>query len=291
MNFDSLCKFNSAFSKVFNNKLILITGGSSGIGLALARELINYDAKLVIISHHPEKLFEAQKKLTAAGGDVTAFECDISDMAQVTRLKQQVLQIGVPDMIINNAGYSSYRTFEDTPLMEIEHLVAVNLNGALRVTHAFLKEMILRKSGRIINVSSVTATMMIVPHSIYHACKAGMLAWTRGLAIELKPFQIKVQAICPGRVQTDFFKHPSFIERLPRRETAISTPMRTIIYQILQGIANNTQVIYTPRIYRYISWALSTFAWILEPIYFPLLRNRIKTYYLYKKESRSNITN
>ena len=171
-------------------KLFVITGGSSGIGFALAETLVSRGARVVILSLHKAHVMEAVKRLGGQSSKIGGYVCDIGVPADVTTVSAAVVAAhGIPDVLVNNAGFAVYRTFEQTPDEEIDRLIDVNYAGAIRVTKAFLGGMIEKRRGQIINVASIAGTMTITPNALYTGAKHGMIAWSRCLAIETARFE------------------------------------------------------------------------------------------------------
>src|SRR5437016_4047075 len=122
----------------FAAKLIVITGGTSGIGLALAHELSRRRAKVIVVADKAESILRALTELRASDYPVDGYMCDIGNADQVTETCSRILdEHGIPDILINNAGYAIYRTFEQEESDELERLMSVNFGGAVRITKAF----------------------------------------------------------------------------------------------------------------------------------------------------------
>jgi short-subunit dehydrogenase len=210
----------------FDGKLFVITGGTSGIGLALARALYQRKARIVVVSHQQTRI---DRVLADFGGPTSkfgAFVCDIGNSDDVVKASAAIMAAyGLPDILVNNAGYATYRTFEQEALPEVERLISVNFSGAIRMTHAFLHGMIERGSGSIINVASIAGALPMTPNALYCAAKHGMVAWSKCLAMETRRFNIHVGVVCPGRVETNFFSHETFRRRSHRNETEFTVPM------------------------------------------------------------------
>jgi len=264
----------------FSGKTVLVTGGSSGIGLALAERLGQVGAKLLLLSSAAAENAAAVERLAAAGSMVAGVVCDIGDSAQVATMHETVLlNHGCPDIIINNAGFATYRTFEQSDLAEVVRLADVNFIGALRVTKVFLNAMIERRSGHIVNVASIAGAMLLTPNAIYGGAKHGMVAWSRCLGYEVRRFGLGVSVICPGRVETAFFDHETFKTRAPRRETEMTVPMAVVVEKTLAAIAAKRSITYIPGYLGLVAWSLKALPLLLEPIFGRLLIGRIETLY------------
>ncbi len=264
----------------FANKLAVITGGSSGIGLALAEELSRRDARIVILSDRPASVSNALAKLAQDGRRVHGYVCDIGISEQVTEACGQVVAShGVPDILINNAGYAIYRTFEQEEPDEIERLMSVNFGGAVRVTKAFINGMVQRRSGHIVNMASIAGTLPLTPCALYGAAKHGMVGWSKCIMPELARFGIDVTVVCPGRVETSFFDHESFRLRPHRKETEATVPLASVVDATLDAILRRQRIRYVPRRYGALTWAYNAFGPLVRVPFDRLLRSRVEDFY------------
>jgi len=269
----------------FSDKLVLITGGSSGIGKQIAIDCLRAGAKVIIVSENLERLQQVKIELSVVSS-VGIVQCDIGDTQTIYKMRETVLNTyGCPDIIINNAGFATYRTFESSDLSEIERLVNVNLMGALRCTKVFLPEMIIRRSGTIVNMASIAGRMIITPNATYCAAKHGMVAWSEALKYELAPFNIQVNVICSGRVETAFFDHETFQKRVPRPETRYTTTVGDVSKATLQAIAGHRVMTYVPWTLGLVVGLINAFPWLVKPILGRLLLSRINTIYNFESSS------
>ena len=239
---------------MFRDSIVVITGGSSGIGKSLARALLAAGASVTIVGHQALHLEEALEELKAVSGSVSTLQCDVSDLSQVREMVARQLEIGLPDILINNAGYATYTPVEQASSEEIEHLIGVNLVGAMYVTREFLPSMIARGRGQIVNISSVAGKLIITPNATYCAAKHGLVAWSEALRAELHRFGITVQVVCPGRVETPFFDHPSFVGRPASRITSFSVPLERVTRATMDALSSNRFLTYMPRWFWLATW-------------------------------------
>ena len=266
-------------------KLILITGGSSGIGKHLAADMLRSGATVIVVGERADRLDKAIEELSAISPKVFGQRCDVGTCDDILRMRDQVLQThGCPDVLINNAGFATYRTFEETEPKEIERLVSVNLLGAMRCTQAFLPQMIARGSGAIVNMASIAGRLIITPNATYGAAKHALVAWSEALRYELARFNIQVNVICPGRVETPFFDHETFQNRVPRAETRFTITLEDISRATRRAIANNQFMTYVPRTLGFLVWLTNAVPFLVKPIYGRLIRARIKS--IYNKTTR-----
>ena len=241
-------------SAMFENDTVVITGGSSGIGKALALAFLGAGARVTIVANQPARLEDALQEMKAVSTMATALQCDVSDLTQVRELVARQMDVAPPDILINNAGFATYTPVEQASSEEISALVGVNLLGAMYVTREFLPWMIAQRRGRIVNISSVAGKIVITPNATYSAAKHGMVAWSDALSAELHQFGITVQVVCPGRVETPFFDHPSFAARPPSRSTSFSVPIEKVTRATMDALASNRFLTYVPRWFGLAVW-------------------------------------
>jgi uncharacterized protein len=271
---------------MISGKFILITGGSSGIGKHLAGELLRSGNKVIIASNNPSGLGEAAKDLREISPNLFHYLVDVGNTASVQEMFETLLQEhGCPDILVNCAGFAMYRTFEETPIDEIEQLVSVNLLGAMRCTHFLLPAMIARRHGSIVNIASVAGKMVITPNSIYCGSKHGIVGWSEALKYEISRFNIDISVVCPGRVETNFFDHETFQTRAPRTETQMTVPIETVSKKIMEAIEKRRFLTYIPSYYVFVVWLLNTIPFLTKPIYGRLLSSRIDTLYRTKRNN------
>jgi short-subunit dehydrogenase len=239
---------------IFRDETVVVTGGSSGIGRALALALLAEGARVTIVGNQPTHLEDALQEMKEVSPAVTALQCDVSDLAQVRELVARQTEAGPPDILVNNAGFATYTPVEQASSEEIEALIGVNLLGAMYVTREFLPSMIDRHRGRIVNISSVAGKLVITPNATYCAAKHGMVAWSAALSAELDWFGITVQVVCPGRVETPFFEHPSFEARPPSRVTSFSVPIEKVTRATMAAMASRRFLTYVPRWFGLVAW-------------------------------------
>lgn len=186
-------------------KTALVTGGSRGIGAATALELAEAGyAVAVNYQKSAEKAEEVVKMIRSSGGRAMAVQADISDSAAVERMFTEVRErFGGVDLLVNNAGISYIGLFQEMSDSDIDRLIAVNLVGAMLCSREAVKDMLRKKSGVIINVSSMWGEVGASCEAVYSAAKAGLIGFTKALAKELGPSGIRVNCVSPGVIMTD----------------------------------------------------------------------------------------
>ena len=184
-------------------RVAVITGGSKGIGRAIALAYAEAGAAVAVCARHAEALDQVAADVSALGARVHAAQCDVSNDAQVQALVASVeSELGPVDILVNNAGIAPSHKFLDHPDEMWDQVMDVNLKGVYRVTKALVPGMVERGWGRIINVASTAAKVGGAYIAAYTASKHGVLGLTRALAIEFVKSNITVNAICPGYVDT-----------------------------------------------------------------------------------------
>jgi len=185
------------------DKVAVITGAASGMGLAMASKFALEGAKVVIVDLAGDKAEEAARKIREKGGEVIAFQGDVSSRNRMSEIVSEVLKkFGKIDVLVNNAGIYRGKPFWEEPLDIWELLFRVNVLGVVVPSQLIVPHMIERRSGVIINISSKAALVGEPGHAAYSASKGAVLSLTRAMAVELAPYNIRVNAICPGPTET-----------------------------------------------------------------------------------------
>ncbi|SEN57174.1 hypothetical protein SAMN05428959_102443 [Duganella sp. CF517] len=189
------------------NKVVLITGGSTGIGAEVARLLASRGAKVAIGARRKDKLDEVVAGIEAAGGSAKAYSLDVTDKKQVEAVvAAAVADFGKLDVLINNAGLMPIRPMSEVNTDEWDAMIDVNLKGTLYGIAAVLPRFLAQQSGHIINLSSVAGIKVFAPGgTVYSGTKFAVSAITEGLRQEVGD-QIRVTSIAPGAVDSDL-KH------------------------------------------------------------------------------------
>jgi len=276
-------------STLYQNQLVLVTGGSSGIGYQLAHDFLRLGAQVVIVADRAERLEQARESLSAVSSDIHAVQCDVGSWVSVESMAQQVLErFGTPDILVNNAGFGTYRTFEATSIDEVERLVSVNLVGGLRCAKAFLPAMIARRHGSIVNITSIAGCIPITPHGTYSAAKFGTNVWASTLRNEVKRFGIRVHVVCPGRVDTPFFEHETFKSRKRQGfESRINITTEDVSRATLRALERGSFMTYVPAYLGPLQWLIKSFPVVFNVPIGWLTRRRIETLY---HHSRTGVT-
>jgi short-subunit dehydrogenase len=185
---------------------VLITGGSTGIGLELGKVFAAHGYNLILTSRHLEKLQAARAVINCpAGQEIKLIADDLESPEAAGRIFDQVksLQVGI---LVNNAGFGYLGSFHEEPLDNSCGMMRVNMESLVRLTHLFLPQMLERRSGRILNVASTAAFQPGPFTAIYYATKAFVFSFSLALSEELRGTGVTATVLCPGVTETEFFE-------------------------------------------------------------------------------------
>ena len=190
---------------LLEGKVAIVTGASRGIGKAIAEQFIAQGAKVAFTYRSSAEAAAAlEKELSAGGGTVKGFQSDAASMTDAERLVREVVEaFGTVDIVINNAGIT-----DDTLLMRMteeqwDRVISVNLKSCFNLTKAVMRTMLKARSGSIVNISSVVGVQGNAGQANYAASKAGILGFTKSVALELGSRNIRCNAIAPGFIETE----------------------------------------------------------------------------------------
>jgi NAD(P)-dependent dehydrogenase (short-subunit alcohol dehydrogenase family) len=215
-------------------KIVLVTGGSSGIGLQTAKRVAAAGAKTIICGRDVQKLAEAEIEIIATGGDVEVHVVDLADAADSARFIARLLaRHGGVDILINNAGRSIRRTIADSldRFHDFERTMQLNYFGALRLITGLLPSMVQRGRGHVINISSISVLVSAARFSAYGASKAALDAWTRCAASEYADLNIEFTTVYMPLVRTPMIAPTRSYDDVPAltAEQAADLAMRAIV--------------------------------------------------------------
>src|SRR5437016_396384 len=203
--------YRSLYGYDFRGKTVLITGGSRGLGLVLARQFVAEGAKVAICARDADELDRAFEDLARRGGRVVTVPCDLTVPEHVNEMVAVVeRRLGPIDVLINNAGIIGIGPVDHMGLDDFHKAMAGNFYSALHSTLAVLPRMRGRKRGRIVNITSIGGKVS-VPHLLpYSASKFALVGLSEGLRAELARAGIQVSTICPGLMRTGSPRHAFF---------------------------------------------------------------------------------
>jgi short-subunit dehydrogenase len=227
-------------------KWALITGASAGIGVALAEELAVGGTKLVLTARRKDRLDELARRLSATYKVSTeVFPADLADPGAPEKIFAFTKEKGIDiDLLINNAGFGHYGEFPAAEKQCLLDMVQVNCHAVVHLTRLYLPAMIARRRGDVLILAS-TASFQAVPYiSTYAATKAFDLLFAEGLAEEMKPYGIRVCALCPGSTETEFHVvagQDQFIRKAETAEKVAHTGLKALAAgksYVISGLGN-----------------------------------------------------
>lgn len=243
----------------------LVTGASAGIGAEFARQLAPRCEVLVLVARRAERLVELAGELEEAhpGLRVMPLEADLTDPSARLQAVGHLLSKGlVPDLLINNAGMGDYGEFATSDWMKVEAMLRLNVEALTHLTHALLPTMIEQRAGAILNVSSLASIVPMPDFAVYAATKAYVTSFSEALRIEVREHGIRVMALCPGPVHTEFGE---IAGRGPGTDFGARewfyVPQEQVVREALEGLAADK-----PRVYPGLRVALAAAAISLVPI-------------------------
>jgi 3-oxoacyl-[acyl-carrier protein] reductase len=185
------------------DKVAIVTGAGQGIGREIALTFAREGAK-VVVSDITEKIHEVVREIEALGSQALAVKCDVSKLSDAENMVNETIKkFGKVDILVNNAGIFPFKAFTEMTEADWDKVLNVNLKGTFNCTKAVVPHMIKQKYGKIINISSIAGTVVGFQQlTHYCASKAGIVGFTKALALELAPYGINVNAIAPGPIET-----------------------------------------------------------------------------------------
>ena len=195
------------------DRCAVVTGASSGIGTAIARELAGRGHRVVLVARSVSTLTALADELSAAGARADALPTDLSDRGARARLLERIGELGLtPDILVNNAGLSTLGPVAASDPAAEMNMIEVDVMAVADLCTRFLPGMVQRGRGAVLNVASTAAFQPLPGQAGYGACKAFVLSYTQSLAGELRGTRVTVTALCPGPVHTGFGERAGFAD-------------------------------------------------------------------------------
>ena len=203
----------------------IVTGGASGIGLATAQMLVNVGANVIIADINKKLGSEVSEKLKSEGKPIDYIYCDVSSEISVLKLVDTLNKKNKSvEILMHFAGIGLEKKFVNTTIDDWYRIISINLTGSFIMTKEISKLMISQKYGRIITMSSVAGVRGGTGRAAYGASKGGVIALSKVLSIELAPFNITVNTLCPGAIETELVKNMHdketrrvFLQQIPQK--------------------------------------------------------------------------
>ena len=225
----------------------VVTGASSGIGEGLARRLAGAGARVALVARRADRLEALAAQITAAGGQALVVPCDVADRAESEAAARRVLDaFGSVELLVNNAGYGHHRRFLDWDVEDMERMMRVNFFGAVYWTKALLPQMVERRRGWLVFVSSVAGKLGVPEESAYAASKFAMNGLAEALSYEVEDAGVHVLTVCPGTIRTEFFDEEA-LRRMPPVSRRMMVDVEPMVEAIIDSLARGRHELTFPR--------------------------------------------
>jgi NADP-dependent 3-hydroxy acid dehydrogenase YdfG len=256
------------------NKVVLITGASSGFGKDAAHLFAAEGAQVVLAARRLDRLQMLANEIHKTGGEAFAVPVDVSQRTEIDLMVRTVMEIYERiDILFNNAGFGRLNWLEALePRRDIDTQIQVNLTGQIQVTRAVLPYMLKRRSGHIINMSSIAGWLAAPSYTVYAATKYGIRGFTTALRREVAPFDIKVSGIYPGPARTEFgWSKGAKTRGRPRWFDIFFIPAEDVSHRVLQLAKHPRRTVFIPWWFGLIAWGdnhlPSITDWIIRTAY------------------------
>ena len=250
-----------------SGKTALITGASSGMGAAIAKELAKQGAQVLLLARNEARLKQVETEIKAAGGQARFYSVDLGDIDAVKAVAQRIqTEVGTPDILVNNAGSGTWKSIQDTTPEEAWHMMEIPYFAAFNVTRAFMPEMLKRNTGHIVNMSSVGSRFVWPGATAYLAARWAVRGFTEALRADLYDTKIGVTLYESGVVDSPYWEHnPGSRERVPKIAKMIPnlTPEEVGV-AVAKGIERNKRLIVIPFMMKTIYLQHFFFPWVVQ---------------------------
>ena len=224
----------------------LVTGASSGIGRLLALRLAREGARVALVARREAELETLAEEIRAQSGEALVLPCDVADSGQVAEVCRLALErFGAVDILVNNAGYGGQRKFLDWDLEDMERIMQVNYFGSLYFTKALLPQMVERKRGWLVFVSSVTGRIASPEKTAYAATKFAMTGFAEALSLEVESAGVHLLTVYPGVVETPFHT-AQMLQDMPEKTRQSMVDPAAVVDAILDGLAKGKREVTYP---------------------------------------------
>ena len=247
------------------DKVVLITGASSGFGKDAAYLFAAEGAKVVLAARRLDRLQKLADAIQQAGGEALAIPVDVTQRAEIDLMIRTVIELyDQIDILFNNAGFGRLDWLDKLePTRDIDTQIQVNLTGLVHVTRAVIPYMKIRRSGHIINMSSIAGWLAVPSYTIYAATKYGVRGFTTALRRELAPFGIEVSGIYPGPAYTEF-SWKARKNRRPKWLNLFFIPAEVVAHRVVQLAKHPRRSVIVPWWFAWIAWGENHFPGIAD---------------------------
>jgi 3-dehydrosphinganine reductase len=270
----------------FKDRWAIVTGGSSGIGLATAKAFVKEGANVVLLARREEPLKSAEESLTADRADpgqkIAWYSVDVREREAVEKTIERIeLQYGPPDYLINSAGVAQSGYFKDLDLDIFRWMMEVNYFGTVYVTHAVVPGMVKRKSGHIVNISSIAGFLGVFGYTAYSGSKYAVRGLTDILRAEMKPQGVRVSIVFPPDTQTPQLEYDNATKPAETKaltDTGSILSAEEVAKSIINGILKNKYIILPGFEGKLLYWASGWVGTGVYPIMDFMIRNAQKNH-------------
>jgi len=255
----------------WKDKVAVVTGASSGIGEATARQLAKAGMRVILVARRLERLLGLKAEITSAGGKAEVVAADLRSEEERVHIFQKV---GEADVLVNNAGFGWYGYFNNMPWKTAREMLETNVTSTAHLTSLFLPGMRMRDYGHIINVGSISGSIPSQGIVMYAASKSFMDAFTTALYRETRGTNVKVSVVRAGPVKTEFCE--SALEHqngghIPTEKVGVTS--EHVARRIWDLLLHPRRIIYVPRWLQIVPWVELSLGW-LEDLIGPMLLKR-----------------
>ena len=230
----------------FRELVAVVTGASSGIGAAIARDFALRGTRVALLARRVARLEALARDIERDGGEAFSVRCDVDDPAAVDAAVRQVInRYGSVDVLVNAAGYGRHVLFKDHPVDDVERMMRTNYLGAVYAVKAALPAMRAQGRGWIVNVASIAGRLAQPDEAVYSATKFAVAGLSEALAYELEPLGIRVLAVYPGLVRTEMIT-PAVLARMPGRVATTAIEPADVSRAVLRALERGRREVTVP---------------------------------------------
>ncbi|ESQ98383.1 hypothetical protein F753_15905 [Stutzerimonas chloritidismutans AW-1] len=256
---------------MYKGKVVIITGGSSGLGKALAQRFLAQHAAVALVARDGKKLAQVKTDLAGylrAGQKLETFSCDVSDISACEQTLQEIAhQLGAPHILINSAGIIKEGYFDTLALSDFRQVMEINYFGVINFIRATLPYFNRQGGGRIVNIASLAGKFGSFGYAAYCGSKFALVGLTETLRLELTPRNIAVQLVCPGEFDTPMTQQLSTSRTDENRIISQTIPvlsLKQVTDEVFAGIAKGQYMTIPGRISRVLEWVNRVFPGLMR---------------------------